>query len=248
MLPFSASEVAIFDSPQQVHDHPPSAICSRRLAGKFRVTLNYLLAAATFAAAVAPAFLLRRRGFVGRSGASPTSSMAMRPVTNFFRPTLSKSIVVRSPSDSATIPYPYCSCLMHCPSERTCTTASLFGPGTCGALAARERVRPVRRGGRDGHTFVRLEAGNVLRLQAFRAFADLEFNRLPFVERLVSVHLNGRKMDKHVLAGLALDEPVAFAGIEPLHCSLFFHFYYLALSYLCFSYRPAHLAGRGAGP
>src|SRR5580692_1666587 len=87
----------------------------------FRVTLIYLLAAATFAAAVAPAFLLRRRGLVGRSGASPTSSMAMRPVTNFFRPTLSKSIVVRSPSDSATIPYPYCSCLMHCPSERTCT-------------------------------------------------------------------------------------------------------------------------------
>src|SRR4029077_13789605 len=136
---------------------------------------------------------------------------------------------------------------MHCPSERTCTTASLFGPSTCGALAARERVRPARRGGRDGPTFVRLEAGNVLRLQAFRAFADLEFNRLPFVERLVSIHLNSRKMDEHILAGLALDESVAFAGIEPLHCSLFFHFYYLALSYLCFSYRPAHLAGRGAG-
>jgi hypothetical protein len=114
--------------------------------------------------------------------------------------------------------------------------ASLFDPGTCGALAARERVLSVRQGGRKGLTFVRLEAGNVLRLQALRAFADLEFNRLPFVERLVSVHLNCRKMDKHVLAGLALDESVAFAGIEPLHCSLFFHFYYLALSYLCFSY------------
>src|ERR1700687_1188732 len=55
-------------------------------------------------------------------------------------------------------------------------------------------------------------------------------------------------MDKYVLAGLALDESVAFAGIEPLHCSLLFHFYYLALSYLRFSYRPARLAGRGAGP
>jgi hypothetical protein len=43
-------------------------------------------------------------------------------------------------------------------------------------------------------------------------------------------------MDEDILAGLALDEPVAFAGIEPLHCSLFFHFYYLALSYLRFSY------------
>ena len=48
---------------------PSSAYCSRRLAGKLRVAVSYLLAAATFAAAVAPAFLLRRRGFVGRSGA-----------------------------------------------------------------------------------------------------------------------------------------------------------------------------------
>jgi hypothetical protein len=114
--------------------------------------------------------------------------------------------------------------------------ASLFDPGTCGALAARERVRPVRRGGRDGPAFVRLEAGNVLRLQALRTFADLEFNRLPIVGSLVSLHLNCRKMDEYILAGLALDESVAFAGIEPLHCSLFFHFYYLALSYLRFSY------------
>src|ERR1700688_4252465 len=137
---------------------------------------------------------------------------------------------------------------MHCPSERTCTTASLFAAGTCGALTARERgpSRAPRR--RDRPTFVRLEAGHVLRLQALGAFADLEFNRLPFVERFVSVHLNCRKMDKHILAGLALDESVALAGIEPLHCSLFFHFYYLALSYLRFSYRPARLAGRGAGP
>ena len=55
-------------------------------------------------------------------------------------------------------------------------------------------------------------------------------------------------MDENILAGLALDESIAFAGVEPLHCSLFFHCYYLALSYLRFSYRPAHLAGRGAGP
>jgi hypothetical protein len=30
-------------------------------------------------------------------------------------------------------------------------------------------------------------------------------------------------MDENVLAGLALDEPESLAGIEPLHCSLFFH-------------------------
>jgi len=215
--------------------------------GNFLVTAIYLPPAATRAAAVAPAFLLRRRGLVGRSGASPTSSILIRPVTNFFRPTLSKSMVVRSVSDSETIPYPYCSCLMHCPSERTCTTASLntpFASGTCGTLTARERVRP---GAPGRTTFVRLEAGDVLRLQALGALADLELNRLPFVQSLVSIHLNCREMDKYILARLALDESIALAGIEPLYCSLFFHFfYYLALSYLRFSYRPAHLAGRGA--
>src|ERR1700692_1955815 len=124
---------------------------------------------------------------------------------------------------------------MHCPSERTCTSASLFASGTCGTIATRVRVRPPCRSRLDGPTFVRLEAGNVLRLQALWALADLEFNRLPFVERLVSVHLNCRKMDEHVLAGLALDEPVAFAGIAPLHCSLFFHFYYLSSKAICAS-------------
>ena len=45
-------------------------------------------------------------------------------------------------------------------------------------------------------------------------------------------------MDEDILAGLALDESVAFAGVEPLHCSLFFHFLnYLSFkSYLRFSY------------
>ena len=49
---------------------------------------------------------------------------------------------------------------------------------------------------RDGPTFVRLEAGNVLRLQALGAFADLEFNGLSFVERFVSVHLIAEKWTK----------------------------------------------------
>ena len=42
----------------------------------------------------------------------------------------------------------------------------------------REGVRSRR--GRDGPKFVRLEAGNVLRLQALWTFAYLKFNCLPF--------------------------------------------------------------------
>ena len=71
----------------------------------------------------------------------------------------------------------------------------------------------------------RLEASDVRSLQALRAARDFEFNRLAFVQRLVPLRLNGGEMDENVLAGLALDEPKALAGIEPLHCSLFSHLF-----------------------
>ena len=68
-----------------------------------------------------------------------------------------------------------------------------------------------------------LEAGDVRRLQTLGSAGDLEFNRLAFVQRLITFRLNGRKVDENVLAGLALDESESLAGIEPLHCSLFSH-------------------------
>jgi hypothetical protein len=47
-------------------------------------------------------------------------------------------------------------------------------------------------------------------------------------------------VDENILAGLALDEPKSLAGIEPLHCSLFFHCFFssLYLSYLVPRVRP----------
>ncbi len=77
-----------------------------------------------------------------------------------------------------------------------------------------------------------LEAGDVLGLQTLGSFADLKFNGLALAKRLVPIRLYGGVMYEDVLAGLALDEPVAFAGVEPLYCSLFFHFYSSCLSYL----------------
>ena len=71
--------------------------------------------------------------------------------------------------------------------------------------------------------FVRLEAGDVRSLQALGAAGDFEFNRLAFVQRLIPLRLDGGEVDENVLAGLALDEPISLAGIEPLHSSLFFH-------------------------
>lgn len=68
---------------------------------------------------------------------------------------------------------------------------------------------------RDG-----LEADYAFGLQALGSLLHFELNRLSFVERLVPVGLNGRKVNEDVFAGLALDEPIALCRIEPLHCTL----------------------------
>jgi hypothetical protein len=39
---------------------------------------------------------------------------------------------------------------------------------------------------------------------------DLELDHLAFVQRFVSIHLNGGEMYEHVFARLALDESIAF--------------------------------------
>jgi hypothetical protein len=70
---------------------------------------------------------------------------------------------------------------------------------------------------------LRLEAGDVRCLKAFGAAGHFEFNRLSFVQRLVTIGLNRRKVHEDVFAGLALNESESLAGIEPLHCSLFSH-------------------------
>ena len=75
--------------------------------------------------------------------------------------------------------------------------------------------------------FISSQTGDVRGLQPFRALGYFKFNRLTFVQRLVPLRLNRGEVDKDVLAGLALDESESLAGIEPLHCSLFFHFFSL---------------------
>src|SRR5215469_1040853 len=81
---------------------------------------------------------------------------------------------------------------------------------------------------------VRLETCDVGCLQAFGSAGNLEFNSLALIQRLVAVCLNRREVDENIFARLPLDEPITLAGIEPLHSSLFFHFFVLSLlmSYL----------------
>jgi hypothetical protein len=67
-----------------------------------------------------------------------------------------------------------------------------------------------------------LEGLDVGGLEALGSLGDFKFNRLAIIERLIAISHNRGEMDENVLTALALDEPEALAGIEPLHCSLFF--------------------------
>ena len=78
---------------------------------------------------------------------------------------------------------------------------------------------------------VNLEGLYVRGLQTLGALDDFEFNRLAIVQRLVAISHNRGEMDENILTALALNEPKALAGIEPLHCTLFFtHCFYSFLS------------------
>jgi hypothetical protein len=73
-----------------------------------------------------------------------------------------------------------------------------------------------------------LQRLNVRSLQALGAADDFKLDRLAVVQRAITIRNDGGEMDENVLPRLALDEAIALAGIEPLHCSLFFiHFSFL---------------------
>src|SRR5260370_9294036 len=72
-----------------------------------------------------------------------------------------------------------------------------------------------------------LEGLDVRGLQALGTLGDFEFNRLAIIQRLVAISHDPGEMDENVPSTLPLDESKAIAGIEPLHCTLFFtHFIY----------------------
>jgi hypothetical protein len=80
-------------------------------------------------------------------------------------------------------------------------------------LAMSDRVRPesVSR------------ADHVRCLEAFGALQQIKLHGFTFIERTVSVFLDRRKMDEHVLTSGALDKSVTLCPVEPLHCTLLSH-------------------------
>jgi hypothetical protein len=75
-----------------------------------------------------------------------------------------------------------------------------------------------------------LETNDSFRLQALWTLFDFKLHSLTLVQALISLSLDCREMDKHILAGLALDEPIALGRVKPLHGSLFSaHFTFLLI-------------------
>jgi hypothetical protein len=103
-----------------------------------------------------------------------------------------------------------------------------------------EVVSPANRDHAD------LEGLDVRGLQTLGALGDFEFNRLAIIQRLVAISHDRGEMDENVLAALALDESKALAGIEPLHCSLFFThcIYSFLLTALRSNIEPGRVRGR----
>jgi hypothetical protein len=76
---------------------------------------------------------------------------------------------------------------------------------------------------------INLELNNICRLESFGAFDHLELDRGTFLQAAVTVSLDRRKVDEHILTTLPLDKTIAFAGVEPLYGSLlaiFTHVYF----------------------
>lgn len=72
-----------------------------------------------------------------------------------------------------------------------------------------------------------LRSRYVLGLQSFGTFLHLKFHFAAFVQGPVSGHLDGRKVNEHVLTVGPLDESIAFCGIKPFHDTFFSHCLFL---------------------
>src|SRR5258708_37118595 len=70
---------------------------------------------------------------------------------------------------------------------------------------------------------LRLRVIDVLGLQTFGSALYLELYFASLLQRLVTVHLDRREVDKYVFAIGPLNEPIALGGVEPFHSTFFSH-------------------------
>jgi hypothetical protein len=77
----------------------------------------------------------------------------------------------------------------------------------------------------------RLDCGYALGLQTLRPLLHFEFDRLAFIEALVALGLDRRKVDEYILARLPLDESVSLRSVKPLYRTLFSAHFVMLLNY-----------------
>src|SRR5258708_184986 len=75
----------------------------------------------------------------------------------------------------------------------------------------------------DDEYFPDSDLDDVLCLQAFRAFHDLERHAVALIEALEPLTEDAGVMDEHIRSMFPGDETIAFGVVEPLHCSLLCH-------------------------
>jgi len=68
-----------------------------------------------------------------------------------------------------------------------------------------------------------LHALNVCGLEAFRSLGEVELHCLALIQASVSVLLDSREMNEHILARGTLDESVTFGSVKPLDCTFLSH-------------------------
>jgi hypothetical protein len=65
---------------------------------------------------------------------------------------------------------------------------------------------------------------HVLSLQTLRSAFYLELNLRTLFESPIPIHLDGRKMDEHIITVRALDKAIALSGVKPFHNTFFSHY------------------------
>ncbi len=60
----------------------------------------------------------------------------------------------------------------------------------------------------------------ILSLRAAGALFNLEDNLLAFIQALVTIHVDGRKMNENIAAALFIDETITFFVVKPFYCTV----------------------------
>src|SRR5580698_11195811 len=66
---------------------------------------------------------------------------------------------------------------------------------------------------------------DILSLQSLGAPLHLELHLRTFFQSAISIHLDRREVNEHIIAVRALDEAIALGGVKPFHSPFFSHYY-----------------------